>query len=66
MDQSLLTHHFCLVGYELGRRAGVGRGLGVGVALGVDVGVGVGVGPWTSKDPLSMRPLTTRSKPGPR
>ena len=40
----------------------MGEGLGVGVA----VGVGVGVGPCTSNEPMSMRPFTTRSKPGPR
>ncbi len=46
--------------------------VGVAVALGVDVAVGVGVtvgvaeGPCTSKEPLSMRPLTIRSNPGPR
>ena len=26
----------------------------------------VGVGPCTSNEPISMRPFTTRSKPGPR
>ena len=64
-----------------GRGAGVGRGLGVGehlpvhgvgVGVGVDVGValgvdvGEGVGPCTSKEPMSMRPLTMRSNPSPR
>lgn len=62
-----------------GRGAGVGRGLGVAegldvgvgvevaVGVGVTVGVGVGVGAdWTSKEPTSMRPFTTRLNPGPR
>ena len=56
---------------EGGRGVRVGRGLGVGVVLGVGVGVGLGVGVGvptlcTSNEPLSMRPLTTRAKPGPR
>ena len=37
----------------------------VAVAVGVRVGVGVGVG-CTSNDPTSMRPLNTRTNPGPR
>jgi len=104
-NQSLVTHHFSLVGYGLGRGGGVGRGLGVGVGRGVSVAVAVGVGVavavavavavgvnvavavpvgvgvgvnvavglgvgvppvCTSKKPMSMRPFTTRAKPGPR
>jgi hypothetical protein len=63
-----------------GRACGVGRGLGVAlgvavgvaVAVGVTVGVtegvavGVGNGPCTSNEPMSIRPVTTRSKLGPR
>jgi hypothetical protein len=44
----------------------VAVGVGVGVKVGVDVIVGVGVCTCTSKEPLSIRPFTTRSKPGPR
>jgi hypothetical protein len=40
--------------------------VGVGVSVGVGLGVAVGVGPCTSKEPLSMRPFTTRLNPGPR
>src|SRR5262249_12258039 len=47
------NHRFFYRG--VGRGAGVGRDLGVGVARG-----------WASNDPISMRPFTTRSKPGPR
>src|SRR5205823_1426386 len=58
------------VGVAVGVRVAVGVGVGVGVSVGVavavDVGVGVGVVPCTSKEPLSIRPFTTRSKPGPR
>ena len=44
-----------------------GRGVRVGRGLGVGLGVGVGVPTLcTSNEPLSMRPLTTRAKPGPR
>ena len=44
-----------------------GVDVGVGVAVLVGVAVGVGVPPTcTSNEPMSMRPLTTRSKPGPR
>ena len=57
----------------VGVACGVGLGVGVrvavavGVAEGVNVAVGVGVAPLcTSKEPISMRPLFTRSKPGPR
>lgn len=55
----------------VGVMAGVGDGVAVGVTLGVGLAVGegvaVGVGaPCTSKAPLSMRPFTTRLKPGPR
>jgi hypothetical protein len=62
-----------------GRGTGIGRGLGVGEGLGVKVGVGVAVGvgvtvgvgvgvgaDWTSNEPTSVRPFTTRSNPGPR
>ena len=58
------------VGAGVAVGVGVGVGVGViaavGVAVGVRVGVGVAVGPCTSKEPLSMRPFTTRSNPGPR
>ena len=40
--------------------------IGVGVGDTVGVGVGVGVGPCTSKEPMSMRLFTTRSKADPR
>ena len=63
-----------------GRGRGVRRGRGVGIALGVTVGLGVavdvgvavgvgdgvGVSPCTSNEPVSIRPFTTRSNPGPR
>src|SRR5207302_4927661 len=65
-----------LLGPGLDRGVGLGRGVAVGVDVGVAVavglgvnvavGVGVGPGPCTSNDPLSMRPFTTRSNPGPR
>jgi hypothetical protein len=42
-NQSLVTHHFSLVAYGLGRGTGLGRGLGVGLDRGVSVGVAVGV-----------------------
>ena len=45
---------------------GVGVSDGVDVAVAVAVGVGVSEGPCTSKEPISMRPSTTRSKPEPR
>ena len=59
------------VGVAVGVWRGVGVGVavevGVGVGEGVTVAVGVGVAPFcTSKEPTSMRPSTTRSKPGPR
>ncbi len=55
------------VGVAVGVGVGVGVGVALGVALGVAVGVGVGVGPdCTSKEPISMRPFTTRLNPGPR
>ena len=61
------------VGVNVAVAVGVGLAVavvvGVGVIVGVAVGVGVGVAvapPCTSKEPLSMRPFTTRSKPGPR
>ena len=51
----------------VGVDVGVGEAVLVAVAVGVDVGLGVGVPPTcTSNEPMSMRPLTTRSKPGPR
>ena len=60
---------FIVSRYGVGRGCGLGRGLGVGedlgvgvaVAVGVAVGVGVGVLPLcTSKEPMSIRPFTTR------
>ena len=54
---------------SLGVGEGLAVGVGVGVAVGIAVTVGVGVGvgaDWTSKEPTSVRPFTTRSKPGPR
>src|SRR5262249_52184794 len=47
---------------------GVATGVGVAVGIGVPVGLGVGVvpGPCTSNEPMSIRPLTTLAKPGPR
>ena len=59
------------VGVEEGVGVACGVGLGVavavGVAEGVCVAVGVGVAPvCSSKEPTSMRPLTTRLKPEPR
>lgn len=53
------------VGVDVG--VGVAVGVNVAVGVGVVVGVGVGVAPdCTSKEPLSMRPLLTRKKSGPR
>ena len=66
------------VGVALGVGVVVGTGVGdevavgdaVAVGIGVPVGLGVGVGvvesPCTSKEPMSIRPLTTRAKAGPR
>ena len=57
------------VGEGLGVTVGVAVNVavGVGVAVGVDVAVAVGVGVGcTSNDPTSMRPLNTRTNPGPR
>jgi hypothetical protein len=58
------------VGVGLAVGVGVGAGVGVGdgveVAAGVGVGEGVAIGPCTSNEPISMRPFTTRSNPGPR
>src|SRR5215813_8148173 len=57
------------VGVTLGVEVGVGVAVGVAVGVGVAVALGVGVGvepDWTSKEPMSTRPFTTRSKPGPR
>ena len=45
---------------------GVAVGAGVDVGLAVGVGVGVPVELCTSKEPLSIRPFTTRLNPGPR
>ena len=54
------------LGDGVGRGVLVGIGVAVAVALGVTVGVGVGVVPdCSSNEPLSMRPFTTRLKPGP-
>ncbi|PYK27087.1 MAG: hypothetical protein DME52_04815 [Verrucomicrobia bacterium] len=70
------------VGVALGVVVGVAVAVGVALAVIVDVAVGVGDGGkvavgvavavgvpppnCTSKGPLSMRPFTTRLKPGPR
>ena len=55
-------------GLGVGTSLGVGEGLGVevGVAVGVAVNVGVGLPSCTSNEPMSIRPFTTRSNPGPR
>ena len=53
------------VAVDVGVAVAVAVGVAVAVAVGVDVGVGVGVG-CTSNDPTSMRPLNTRTNPGPR
>lgn len=55
-------------GVAVGVAVGSGVPVGDGVAAGVVVGVGVGVpvGLCTSNEPISIRPFTTRSKPGPR
>jgi hypothetical protein len=54
------------VAVAVGVAVPVGVAVGVGVSVVVGEAVGVAVGPCTSNDPLSMRPFTTRSKPGPR
>ena len=54
------------VGVAVTVTVGVGVAVAVAVGVGVDVGVGVTEGPCTSKEPLSMRPFTIRSNPGPR
>jgi hypothetical protein len=55
------------VAVAVGVNVAVGEAVLVAVAVGDAVGVGVGVPPTcTSNEPMSMRPLTTRSKPGPR
>ena len=54
------------VAVGVGVSAGVEVGVDVAVAVAVAVGVGVSEGPCTSKEPTSMRPFTTRSKPEPR
>jgi hypothetical protein len=53
------------VGVEVTVDVAVGVAVDVGVGLAVGVGVGVPA-TCTSNEPMSMRPLTTRSKPGPR
>ena len=46
---------------------GLGERLAVAVAVGVAVAVAVGVGVGcSSNDPTSVRPLNTRTNPGPR
>ena len=69
MGRGLGVNAGLTVGEGLGVRVGVAVGVGVNVAVGVEVavavGVGVGVG-CTSNDPTSMRPLNTRTNPGPR
>jgi hypothetical protein len=50
----------------VGVGAGVAVGDGVGVAAGVGVGEGVAIGLCTSNEPMSIRPFTRRSNPGPR
>ena len=55
------------VAVAVGVAAGVAVGVAVSVAVAVGVAVGVGVpSVCTSNEPLSMRPFTTRLKPGPR
>src|SRR5262249_37910300 len=55
------------VGVDVIVGVAVGVGLDVGVGDAVGVGVGLGVVPvCTSNDPLSIRPLRTRQKVGPR
>jgi hypothetical protein len=54
------------VAVGVGLAVGVGVGDGVEVAADVGVGEGVAIGPCTSNEPISMRPFTTRSNPGPR
>ena len=55
------------VGVAVEVAVGVGVAVAVGVGVAVTVGLGVGVEPnWTSKEPISIRPFLTRSKPGPR
>jgi hypothetical protein len=51
----------------VGKTVPVGVGVEVGVPVVVAVAVGVGVPlSCTSNEPMSIRPLTTRSKPAPR
>jgi len=62
------------VGVGVGVTVGVVEGVEVGVELGIAEGVGVAAGvpvgvgpcPWTSNDPTSIRPFTTRLNPVPR
>ena len=53
------------VGVAVGVAVAVAVAVDVGVGVAVTVAVGVGVG-CTSNDPTSMRPLNTRTNPGPR
>ncbi len=61
-----------VVGTGVGDEVAVGDAVAVGVAEGVGIGVPVGLGvgvvesPCTSKEPMSIRALTTRAKAGPR
>ena len=50
----------------MGVAVGVAVAVAVGVGVRLAVGVGVAVRPWTSNEPLSIRPFTTRLNPGPR
>lgn len=58
------------VGVTVGLVGGVEVGVELGITEGVEVAMGVAVGvgpfPWTSNDPTSIRPSTTRSNPAPR
>ena len=54
------------VAVAVGVVVGVAVGAGVDVGLAVGVGVGVPVELCTSKEPLSIRPFTTRLNPSPR
>src|SRR5207253_9157765 len=54
------------VDVDVGVAVAVAVAVGVSVGVPVAVGVGVAGGPCTSKEPLSMRPFTTRSNPGSR
>ena len=58
------------LGVAVGVAGGVEVGVELGIAEGAEVAVGVGVGvgpfPWSSNDPTSIRPFTTRLNPAPR